>query len=78
MNGLIMTKSWQNAIKSQSSCMEYDFILIMIRKILYRFSTTNPKVFFDIQIDAKPSGRLIFEVRIIITKAFCRHNTKNS
>ncbi|KAM3146335.1 peptidylprolyl isomerase protein [Paramecium bursaria] len=34
----------------------------MIRKILYRFSTTNPKVFFDIQIDAKPSGRLIFEL----------------
>lgn len=56
--------------------MEYDFILIMIRKILYRFSTTNPKVFFDIQIDSKPSGRLIFEVLlIIITKAFCRHNT---
>ena len=58
-----MNRLWQNVIKSQNNCMEYDFILIMIKKLLYRISTTtNPKVFFDIQIESKPSGRLIFEV----------------
>lgn len=39
---------------------------MLTKLLLYSFSgAKNPRVFFDIQIDAKPAGRLVFEVLVL-------------